>query len=129
MTLGLGHPLGATFWADFAYTLRTVGYDGTLNIEHEDTLVNSVEGVGRAAASCGRSSWSSSPTGSRRTSELWTRRDPCSSPHQLDHVLTTRGSLTRCGVAYRCIVHAEGREKQSCQADAELALPVQSQRE
>ena len=49
MTLGLGHPQGATFWADFVYTLRSVGYDGTLNIEHEDTLVNSVEGVRRAA--------------------------------------------------------------------------------
>ena len=49
VTLGLGHPRGATFWADFVYTLRSVGYDGTLNIEHEDTLVNSVEGVSRAA--------------------------------------------------------------------------------
>ena len=49
VTLGLGHPDGATFWADFVYNLRSVGYDGTLNIEHEDTLVNSVEGVGRAA--------------------------------------------------------------------------------
>ncbi|MFI6578541.1 sugar phosphate isomerase/epimerase family protein [Nocardiopsis sp. NPDC050513] len=49
VTLGLGHPGGETFWADFVYTLRSVGYDGTLNIEHEDTLVNSVEGVGRAA--------------------------------------------------------------------------------
>jgi sugar phosphate isomerase/epimerase len=50
VTLGLGHPAGATFWADFVYNLRAVGYDGTLNIEHEDALVNSVEGVGRAAA-------------------------------------------------------------------------------
>jgi sugar phosphate isomerase/epimerase len=49
VTLGLGHPGGVTFWSDFVYTLRSVGYDGTLNIEHEDTLVNSVEGVGRAA--------------------------------------------------------------------------------
>jgi sugar phosphate isomerase/epimerase len=49
VTLGLGHPGGATFWANFVYTLRSVGYDGTLNIEHEDTLVNSVEGIGRAA--------------------------------------------------------------------------------
>ncbi|WP_262697902.1 MULTISPECIES: sugar phosphate isomerase/epimerase family protein [Streptomyces] len=49
VTLGLGHPGGATFWADFVYMLRSVGYDGTLNIEHEDALVNSVEGVGRAA--------------------------------------------------------------------------------
>ena len=30
VTLGLGHPQGATFWADFVYTLRSVGYDGTL---------------------------------------------------------------------------------------------------
>lgn len=50
VTLGLGHTGGATFWADFVYTLRSVGYDGTLNIEHEDTLLNSVEGVSRAAA-------------------------------------------------------------------------------
>ena len=49
VTLGLGHPDGATFWAYFVYNLRAVGYDGTLNIEHEDALVNSVEGVGRAA--------------------------------------------------------------------------------
>lgn len=49
VTLGLGHPGGATFWADFVYTLRSVGYDGTLNIEHEDTLVNSIEGISRAA--------------------------------------------------------------------------------
>ena len=49
MTLGLRHPRGATFWADFVHTLRSVGYDGTLNIEHEDTLVNAVEGIGRAA--------------------------------------------------------------------------------
>ncbi|SNT10377.1 sugar phosphate isomerase/epimerase family protein [Rhodococcoides kyotonense] len=49
VTLGLGHPAGATFWADFVYNLRAVGYDGTLNIEHEDALVNSVEGVGKAA--------------------------------------------------------------------------------
>lgn len=49
VTLGLGHPGGTTFWADFVYNLRAAGYDGTLNIEHEDALVNSVEGVGRAA--------------------------------------------------------------------------------
>lgn len=49
VTLGLGQPAGETFWADFVYTLRSVGYDGTLNIEHEDVLINSVEGVGRAA--------------------------------------------------------------------------------
>jgi hypothetical protein len=31
------------------FRLRGVGYDGPLNIEHEDTLVNSIEGVRRAA--------------------------------------------------------------------------------
>jgi sugar phosphate isomerase/epimerase len=49
VTLGLGQPSGETFWADVVYTLRSVGYDGTMNIEHEDVLVNSVEGVSRAA--------------------------------------------------------------------------------
>jgi sugar phosphate isomerase/epimerase len=49
VTLGLGHPDGAAFWAEFVYELRAVGYDGTLNIEHEDSLVNSVEGVSKAA--------------------------------------------------------------------------------
>lgn len=49
VTLGLGQPAGETFWADFVYSLRSVGYDGTMNIEHEDVLVNSVEGVTRAA--------------------------------------------------------------------------------
>ena len=44
VTLGLGHPDGATFWADFVSNLRAVGYDGGLNIEHEDALVNSLEG-------------------------------------------------------------------------------------
>ena len=39
VTHGLGHPGGATFWADFVYNLRSVGYDGTLSIEHEDDLV------------------------------------------------------------------------------------------
>ncbi|MET3934747.1 sugar phosphate isomerase/epimerase [Arthrobacter sp. OAP107] len=50
VTLGLGHPGGANFWADFVYQLRSVGYDGPLNIEHEDILVGSREGVARSAA-------------------------------------------------------------------------------
>lgn len=49
VTLGLGHPGAAAFWADFIYVLRGVGYDGPLNIEHEDVLVNSIEGVRRSA--------------------------------------------------------------------------------
>jgi sugar phosphate isomerase/epimerase len=49
VTLGLGHPGGAAFWADFVYTLQSVGYKGALNIEHEDVIVNSAEGVRRSA--------------------------------------------------------------------------------
>lgn len=50
VTLGFGQPAGEAFWADFVYTLRSVGYDGTLNIEHEDVLLNALEGVERAAS-------------------------------------------------------------------------------
>jgi len=50
VTLGLGHPRGEAFWADFVYELRAAGYDGVLSIEHEDTLVSAREGVARAAA-------------------------------------------------------------------------------
>lgn len=48
VTLGLGHPGGTRFWADFVYALRSVGYDGPLNIEHEDVLLSSKEGVRRS---------------------------------------------------------------------------------
>lgn len=49
ITLGLGHPGGADFWAEVIYTLRSVGYDGPLNIEHEDVLVGTEEGIRRSA--------------------------------------------------------------------------------
>ncbi|HMR50526.1 MAG TPA: sugar phosphate isomerase/epimerase [Arachnia sp.] len=49
VTLGLGHPGGATFWADFVYGLKAVGYSGPLNIEHEDIVVGSLEGVRKSA--------------------------------------------------------------------------------
>ena len=45
-TLGYGH--GAQFWADFVSTLRSVGYDGVLSIEHEDPLMDAEEAIGRA---------------------------------------------------------------------------------
>jgi sugar phosphate isomerase/epimerase len=45
-TLGYGH--GTQFWADFISTLRSVGYDGVLSIEHEDPLMDSEEAIGRA---------------------------------------------------------------------------------
>jgi sugar phosphate isomerase/epimerase len=49
VTLGLGHAGGGEFWKEFVYGLRAVGYDGPLNIEHEDVLVSSQEGVRRSA--------------------------------------------------------------------------------
>lgn len=48
VTLGNGHVGGAEFWRDFVYTLRTVGYEGPLSIEHEDVLVSGEEGATRA---------------------------------------------------------------------------------
>jgi len=42
-TVGYGH--GADFWTDFVSTLRLVGYDGTLSMEHEDSLMTPNEGL------------------------------------------------------------------------------------
>lgn len=42
-TVGYGH--GADFWTDFVSTLRLVGYDGTLSMEHEDSLMSPEEGL------------------------------------------------------------------------------------
>lgn len=45
-TVGYGHSL--EWWKDFVSTLRMVGYDGTLSIEHEDSLMSSMEGLKKA---------------------------------------------------------------------------------
>jgi len=45
-TVGYGH--GHDFWKDFVSTLRMVGYDGVLSIEHEDSLMSVNEGFTRA---------------------------------------------------------------------------------
>ncbi len=45
-TVGYGH--GREFWNDFVSTLRMVGYDGTLSIEHEDSLMSGSEGLQKA---------------------------------------------------------------------------------
>ena len=45
-TVGYGH--GEDHWKDVVSTLRMVGYDGTLSIEHEDTLTSSSEGLEKA---------------------------------------------------------------------------------
>ena len=42
-TVGYGH--GEDFWRDFVSTLRMVGYDGTLSMEHEDSLMSPNEGL------------------------------------------------------------------------------------
>jgi sugar phosphate isomerase/epimerase len=42
-TVGYGH--GESWWRDFVSTLRLMGYDGVLSIEHEDRLMGSREGI------------------------------------------------------------------------------------
>lgn len=43
ITLGFGH--GEQWWRQFCYRLKMAGYDGWLSIEHEDVLLNSLEGL------------------------------------------------------------------------------------
>ena len=45
-TVGYGH--GESHWKEVVSTLRMVGYDGALSIEHEDSLTSSREGLERA---------------------------------------------------------------------------------
>lgn len=45
-TCGYGHSM--EWWKDFVSTLRMVGYDGTLSIEHEDSLMSNMEGLRKA---------------------------------------------------------------------------------
>ncbi len=45
-TVGYGH--GPEFWKDFVSTLRLIGYDGALSIEHEDSLMSVNEGFQKA---------------------------------------------------------------------------------
>jgi len=47
-TVGYGH--GPDFWKDFVSTLRLIGYDGALSIEHEDSLMSVNEGFQKAVA-------------------------------------------------------------------------------
>lgn len=48
ITLGFGH--GEEWWRQFCYRLKMAGYDGWLSIEHEDVLLNSVEGLEKSVA-------------------------------------------------------------------------------
>jgi sugar phosphate isomerase/epimerase len=45
-SVGYGH--GIEWWKDFCSVLRTVGYDHVLSIEHEDGLMNPMEGLRKA---------------------------------------------------------------------------------
>lgn len=45
-SVGYGH--GVEWWKDFCSTLRTVGYDYVLSIEHEDGLMSPMEGLRKA---------------------------------------------------------------------------------
>lgn len=48
VTLGFGH--GEAWWRQFCYRLKMAGYDGWLSIEHEDVLLNSIEGLEKSVA-------------------------------------------------------------------------------
>ncbi len=47
-SIGYGH--GATVWKDMISALRLVGYDYVISIEHEDALMSTDEGLGKAVA-------------------------------------------------------------------------------
>jgi sugar phosphate isomerase/epimerase len=47
-SVGYGHAYG--WWKEFISTLRMYGYDHTLSIEHEDSLLSPDEGLSKAAA-------------------------------------------------------------------------------
>ena len=48
ITLGFGH--GEASWRHFCYRLKMAGYDGWLSIEHEDVLLNALEGLEKSVA-------------------------------------------------------------------------------
>ena len=48
ITLGFGH--GDEWWRQFCYRLKMAGYDGWLSIEHEDVLLNSLEGLEKSVS-------------------------------------------------------------------------------
>jgi sugar phosphate isomerase/epimerase len=48
ITLGFGHD--ETWWRQFCYRLKMAGYDGWLSVEHEDVLLNALEGLEKSVA-------------------------------------------------------------------------------
>jgi DNA-(apurinic or apyrimidinic site) lyase len=58
-TVGYGH--GEAHWKDLVSTLRMVGYDGTLSIEHEDSLASAREGLEKAVGLLQRAVFETDP--------------------------------------------------------------------
>ncbi|GAB7017368.1 sugar phosphate isomerase/epimerase family protein [Halostagnicola bangensis] len=58
-SIGYGH--GEEFWKDIVSTLRMVGYDGALSIEHEDSLTSSREGLEKAIELLDRTVFETTP--------------------------------------------------------------------
>ncbi|MWG36260.1 sugar phosphate isomerase/epimerase family protein [Halomarina oriensis] len=58
-SVGYGH--GESHWKDLVSTLRMVGYDGALSIEHEDSLTSSREGLEKAVELLDRAVFETQP--------------------------------------------------------------------
>jgi sugar phosphate isomerase/epimerase len=58
-SIGYGH--GESHWKDVVSTLRMVGYEGALSIEHEDSLTSSREGLEKAVDVLGRAVFETQP--------------------------------------------------------------------
>ncbi|MFC7098780.1 sugar phosphate isomerase/epimerase family protein [Halobaculum marinum] len=58
-SVGYGH--GEEHWKDLVSTLRMVGYDGALSIEHEDSLTSSREGLEKAVDLLDRAVFETTP--------------------------------------------------------------------
>jgi DNA-(apurinic or apyrimidinic site) lyase len=58
-SIGYGH--GEHHWKDVVSTLRMVGYEGALSIEHEDSLTSGREGLERAVDVLGRAVFETRP--------------------------------------------------------------------
>lgn len=59
-SIGYGH--SEDHWKDVISTLRLIGYDGTLSIEHEDSLTSAREGLEKAIAVLSRAVFETQPS-------------------------------------------------------------------
>ena len=58
-SIGYGH--GESHWKDVVSTLRMVGYEGALSIEHEDSLTSATEGLEKAVDVLARAMFETTP--------------------------------------------------------------------